>query len=132
MKNQQPITDNEIHAELSNKTFKIEVVRVSVRLVLSLCRHPTVTSQLIPISPRPPAAVSHLEVQDGEAVPVRPADNGVEVLKLGGQECSEGSLQAHGPGLLEAQEVCSADSSHVPGLRGVQGDEMQLLKTGLC
>lgn len=66
-----------------------------------------------------------LEVHDGGAVPVRPADDGVEVLKLGGQERSEGALQAHGAGLLEAQEVCPADSPHVTGLRGVQGDEME-------
>lgn len=67
---------------------------------------------------------SHLEVQDWEAVPVRPADDGVEVLQLGGQERSEGPLQAYSPGLLEAQEVCPADSSHVTSLRAVQGDEM--------
>lgn len=75
---------------------------------------------------RLPTAEQHLvlEVDDGDAVPVRPADDGVEVLKLGGQECSEGSLQAYGAGLLEAQEVCPANSSHVTSLRGVQGDEM--------
>lgn len=75
---------------------------------------------------RLPTAEQHLvlEVHDGEAVPVRPADDGVKVLKLGGQESSEGPLQAHRAGLLEAQEVCPADSSHVTSLRGVQGDEM--------
>lgn len=71
-----------------------------------------------------PAVVSHLEVHNGQAVPVRPADNGVEVLKLGGQESSEGPLQAYSAGLLEAQEVCPTNSSHVTGVRGVQGDEM--------
>lgn len=71
-----------------------------------------------------PAVVSHLEIDDGEAVPVRPADDGVEVLKLGGEECSERPLQAYRTSLLEAKEVCPADSSHVTGLRGVQGDEM--------
>lgn len=75
---------------------------------------------------RLPTAEQHLvlEVDDGGAVPVRPADDGVEVLKLGGQESSEGPLQAHSAGLLEAQEVCPADSSHVTSLRGVQGDDM--------
>lgn len=71
-----------------------------------------------------PAVVSHLEVHDGQAVSVRPADDGVEVLKLRGQESSEGPLQAYSAGLLEAQEVCPANSSHVTGLKGVQGDEM--------
>lgn len=70
------------------------------------------------------AAVSHLEVHNRDAVPVRPADDGVEVLKLGGQESSEGALQANGTGLLEAQEVCPANSSHITSLRGVQGNEM--------
>lgn len=76
---------------------------------------------------RLPAAEQHLvlKVHDGEAVPVRPADDGVEVLKLGGQESSESPLQTHSAGLLEAQEVCPADPSHVTSLRGVQGDEMQ-------
>lgn len=74
------------------------------------------------------AALAHLEVHNRDAVPVRPADDGVEVLKLGGQESSEGALQAHGTGLLEAQEVCSTNSSHVTSLRGVQGDEMELMR----
>lgn len=76
---------------------------------------------------RLPTAKQHLvlEVHDGEAVPVRPADNSVEVLKLGGQEGSEGSLQTHSTSLLEAQEVCPTDSSHVTSLRGVQGDEVE-------
>lgn len=77
--------------------------------------------------------MSHLEVHNGEAVSVRPADDGVEVLKLGGQESSEGPLQANSPSLLKAQEVCPADSLHVTGLRAVQGDEMQLMrKTQVC
>lgn len=66
----------------------------------------------------------HLEVHDGEVVPVRPSDNRVEVLELGGQECPEGALEADGSGLLEAQEICAADSSHVTGVWGVQGDEV--------
>ena len=70
------------------------------------------------------AAVSHLQVHDGEALPVRLADDGVEVLKLGGQERSVGSLQAHSTGLLEAQEVGPADPSHVTSRRGVQGDDV--------
>lgn len=87
------------------------------------------------VSDRRPAAIttphsnaprSNLKVQDGEVVPVWATDDGVEVLKLGGQERSEGSLQTHGAGLLEAQEVGAADSSHVTGLRGVQGDEVKL------
>lgn len=52
----------------------------------------------------------------------------MEVLKLGGQESSEGPLQADSASLLEAQEVCPADPSHVSALRGVQGDEVQLRK----
>lgn len=63
--------------------------------------------------------LSHLEVHDGEVVPVWPSDDCVEVLKLGGQECSEGALESNGSGLLEAQEICPADSSHVTRLWGV-------------
>lgn len=74
------------------------------------------------------AAMSHLQVHNGEAVPVRPADDGVEILKLGGQEGSEGSLQTHSPSLLKAQEVRTTNSSHVTRLRSVQGNEMQLMK----
>lgn len=66
----------------------------------------------------------YLYVHNGEVVPVRPADDGMEILKLGGQESSEGSLEAHSSSLLEAQEVCPTDSSHVTSLRGIQGDEM--------
>ena len=66
--------------------------------------------------------VSHLEVYDGDGVPVRPADDGVEVLKLGGEEGSVGSLQTRSTGLLEAQEVCTTNSSHVTSLRGIQGN----------
>lgn len=67
---------------------------------------------------------SHLKVHNGYVVSVRPADDGVEVLQLGGQESSKGSLQAYGASLLEAQVVRPADASHVAALRGVQGDEM--------
>ncbi len=63
--------------------------------------------------------MSDLEVQDRKAVPVRPADNGVEILELGGQESSEGPFQTNSTGLLEAQEVRSPDSSHVPSLWSV-------------
>lgn len=72
------------------------------------------------------AALTHLEVDDGEAAPVQPADDGVEVLKLGGQEGSEGSLQSHSTGLLEAHEVRSPNPSHVTSLRGVQGHQVEL------
>lgn len=68
--------------------------------------------------------LSHLKVHDGNVVPVRPADDGVEVLQLGGQERSKGSLQAYDASLLEAQVVCPTDASHVAALGGVQGDEM--------
>ena len=68
--------------------------------------------------------MSYLEVHNGEAVPVGPADDGVEILKLGGQEGSEGSLQTHSTSLLKAQEVCTSNSSHVTNLRSVQGNEM--------
>lgn len=74
----------------------------------------------------PPAVESHLEVDDGEVVAVGPADDGVQVLELRGQEGSEGSLQAHSAGLLEAQEVGSTNPSHVASLRGIQGDDMKL------
>lgn len=72
------------------------------------------------------AAVTHLEVDDGEAVPVQPADDGVEVLKPGGQEGSEGPLQSYSTSLLEAHEVCTSNSSHVTSLGGVQGNQVQL------
>lgn len=70
------------------------------------------------------AVLTHLEVDDGEAVPVHPADDGVEVLKPGGQEGSEGSLQSHSTSLLEAHEVRSTNPSHVTSLRGVQGHQV--------
>lgn len=70
--------------------------------------------------------MTHLEVDDGEAVPVQPADDGVEVLKPGGQEGSECPLQSYSMSLLEAHEVCASNSSHVTSLRGVQGNQMQL------
>lgn len=69
---------------------------------------------------------SHLQVDDRNVVPVRPPHNGVEVLQLGGQEGSEGSLQADGAGLLEAQVVGAADPPHVTRLGGVEGDEVEL------
>lgn len=72
---------------------------------------------------------SYLEIYYGDAVPVRPADDGVEVLKLRGQEGSKCSLQADSTSLLEAQEVCPTNPSHVTGVRAVQGDEVQLIKT---
>lgn len=70
--------------------------------------------------------MTHLEVDDGEAVPVQPADDGVEVLQLGGEEGSEGPLQSYSTSLLEAHEVCASNSSHVTSLRGVQGNQVQL------
>lgn len=75
------------------------------------------------------AVASHLQVHDGEAVLIQPADDGVEVLKLGGQERPESPLQAHRASLLEAHEVCPADPSCVTRVRGVQGDEVQLRQT---
>lgn len=74
------------------------------------------------------AAATHLEIHNGDAIPVRPADDGVEVLQLGGQESSERAFQTHGTSLLEAQEVCPTNSSHVASLRGVQCNEMQLMR----
>lgn len=69
---------------------------------------------------------AHLEVNDRQALSVRLADNAVQVLELGGQERPEGSLEAHGPCLLEAEEVGPADPSHVARLGRVQGDEVEL------
>lgn len=68
----------------------------------------------------------HLQVDDRNVVPVRPPHDGVEVLQLGGQEGSEGSLQADGARLLEAQVVGAADPPHVARLGGVEGDEVEL------
>lgn len=69
---------------------------------------------------------SHLQVDDRNVVSVRPPHDGVEVLQLGGQEGSEGSLQADGAGLLEAQVVGAADPPHVTRLGGVERDEVEL------
>lgn len=69
---------------------------------------------------------SHLQVDDGNVFPVGPPHDGVQVLQLGGQEGPEGSLQADGAGLLEAQVVGASDPPHVTRLGGVEGDEVEL------
>lgn len=68
----------------------------------------------------------YLEVDNRQCVSVRFANDAVEILQFGGQESPECSLQACSTCLLEAQEVCTTDASHVPHLRAVQGDQMQL------
>lgn len=99
-------------------TITSAVCKIANQMSVSLSKH-TNNKNTPCVHSTCTAVVSHLEVQDGEDVPVRPADNGVEVLKLRGQESSEGSFQAYSSGLLEAQEVRPTDPSHVTGLRSI-------------
>jgi len=69
---------------------------------------------------------AHLEVDDGQAVPVGPAHNAVQVLELGGEEGPERALQADGSGLGEAQVVNPADALHGTSLGAVDGDQVKL------
>lgn len=69
---------------------------------------------------------TYLEVDNGQCVSVRFANDAIEILQFGGQESPKCSLQAGSACLLEAQEVCATDAPHVPHLRAVQGDQMQL------
>lgn len=66
-----------------------------------------------------------LQVDYWQAVFVGLADDAVEILQSGGQECPEGSLHPDGLSLSEAQVVCTADAPHGAGLRAVQGDEVE-------
>lgn len=68
----------------------------------------------------------NLQVEDGDSVPVGFADDAVEILEPGGQEGSERPLHADGLSLREAQEVSAPDAPHGSGLRGVQGDQVEL------
>lgn len=65
-------------------------------------------------------------------VPVRLADDAVEILESGGQEGPEGSLHSDGLSLGEAQEVDATDSTHGAGLGGVQGNQVELHKQARC
>lgn len=69
---------------------------------------------------------SNLQVEDGDSLSVCFPDDAVEVLQSGRQEGPEGSLHSDGLSLHEAQEVSAPDAPHGAGLRGVQGDQVQL------
>lgn len=56
--------------------------------------------------------VIYLQVENGQTVPVSPADDAVQVLKFSGQEGPESSLYSDGLSLGEAQEVCTSDAPH--------------------
>lgn len=68
----------------------------------------------------------YLEVDNRQCVSVGFANDAEEILQFGGQESPKCSFQACSTCLLEAKEVCATDAPHVPHLRAVQGDQMQL------
>ena len=69
---------------------------------------------------------TYLKVDYGQAVPVAPADDAVQVLELGGEEGPERALHADGTGLGEAQVVGPSDALHGACLRAVQGNQVKL------
>lgn len=69
---------------------------------------------------------SNLQVDDGDSLPVCFPDDAVEILESGRQEGAERSLHSDGLSLCEAQEVSAPDAPHGAGLRGVQGDQVEL------
>lgn len=69
---------------------------------------------------------THLQVNNGHRPSVSTPYNAVEVLQPRGQEGPEGARQPHSSGLLEALEICPADTTHASRQRGVQCHQVEL------